>query len=61
MKSFTLNGPVNIEGIGLHTGVKSNVILNPAPLKSGIIVNSIDKSTIIAAKWDNVILVLTPV
>ncbi len=55
MKSFTLNGPVNIEGIGLHTGVKSNVILNPAPLKSGIIFNRIDKSTIIPAKWDNVI------
>ena len=55
MKSFTLNEPVNIEGIGLHTGVKSNVILNPAPLKSGIIFNRIDKSTIIPAKWDNVI------
>ena len=55
MKSFTLNEAVNIEGIGLHTGVKSNVILNPAPLKSGIIFNRIDKSTIIPAKWDNVI------
>ena len=55
MKSFTLNEPVNIEGIGLHTGVKSNVILNPAALKSGIIFNRIDKSTIIPAKWDNVI------
>ena len=55
MKSLTLNKPVNIEGIGLHTGVKSNVILNPAPLKSGIIFNRIDKSTIIPAKWENVI------
>ena len=55
MKSFTLNESVNIEGIGLHTGVKTNVILNPAPLKSGIIFNRIDKSTIIPAKWDNVI------
>ena len=55
MKSFTLNESVNIEGIGLHTGVKTNVIINPAPLKSGIIFNRTDKSTIIPAKWDNVI------
>jgi len=55
MKSFTLNESVNIEGIGLHTGVKTNVILNPAPIKSGIIFNRTDKSTIIPAKWDNVI------
>ena len=55
MKSFTLNESVNIEGIGLHTGVKTNVILNPAPLNSGIIFNRTDKSTIIPAKWDNVI------
>ena len=55
MKSSTLNESVNIEGIGLHTGVKTNVILNPAPLKSGIIFNRTDKSTIIPAKWDNVI------
>ncbi len=55
MKSFTLNESVNIEGIGLHTGVKTNVILNPAPLKSGIIFNRTDKSTIIPAKWNNVI------
>ena len=55
MKSFTLNESVNIEGIGLHTGVKTNVILNPAPIKSGIIFNRTDKSTIIPAKWENVI------
>ena len=55
MKSFTLNEPINIDGIGLHTGVKTNVILNPAPLKSGIFFNRIDKSAIIPAKWDNVI------
>ena len=55
MKSFTLNEPVNIDGIGLHTGVKTNVTLNPAPLNSGIFFNRTDKSTIIPAKWDNVI------
>tara|TARA_B000000565_G_scaffold157520_1_gene119144 strand:- start:197 stop:1054 length:858 start_codon:yes stop_codon:yes gene_type:complete len=55
MKSLTLREPIKIEGIGLHTGVKTNVILNPAPIKSGIIFNRTDKSTIIPAKWDNVI------
>jgi len=55
MKSFTLNEPISINGVGLHTGVKSNITLNPAPLKSGIFFNRIDKSTIIPAKWDNVI------
>ncbi len=55
MKSFTLNEPIDIDGIGLHTGVKTNVTLNPAPIKSGIFFRRIDKSTIIPAKWDNVI------
>ena len=55
MKSFTLNEPISIDGVGLHTGVKSNVTLNPAPLKSGIFFNRTDKSAIIPAKWDKVI------
>tara|TARA_B100000963_G_scaffold168740_1_gene146619 strand:- start:15 stop:872 length:858 start_codon:yes stop_codon:yes gene_type:complete len=55
MNSFTLNEPVKIEGVGLHTGVKSNLTLNPAPLKTGIFFNRTDKSSIIPAKWDNVI------
>ena len=55
MKSLTLNESINIDGIGLHTGVRTNITLNPAPLKSGIFFNRIDKSTIIPAKWDNVI------
>ncbi len=55
MKSFTLKEPIILEGIGLHTGEKTNIIINPAPLNSGIFFNRIDKSTIIPAKWDNVI------
>ena len=55
MKSLTLNEPISINGVGLHTGVKSNITLNPAPLKSGIFFNRTDKLTIIPAKWDNVI------
>ncbi len=55
MKSSTLNESIKIDGIGLHTGVKTNITLNPAPLKSGIFFNRTDKSTIIPAKWNNVI------
>ena len=55
MKSLTLKDSINFEGIGLHTGVKSNVTIKPAPLNSGIFFNRTDKSVIIPAKWDNVI------
>ena len=55
MKSFTLKNPLSLNGIGLHTGVKTNITLNPAPLNSGIFFNRTDKSVIIPAKWDNVI------
>ncbi len=55
MKSLTLKESIKIDGIGLHTGVKTNITINPAPLKSGIFFNRIDKSTIIPAKWNNVI------
>ena len=55
MKSFTLRESVSLDGIGLHTGVKTNIILKPAPINSGIFFNRIDKSVMIPAKWDNVI------
>ena len=55
MKSFTLRESLSLNGIGLHTGVKTNITLNPAPLDSGIFFNRTDKSVIIPAKWDNVI------
>ena len=55
MKCFTLKEPITLNGIGLHTGVNTNIILNPAPLNSGIFFNRTDKSAIIPAKWDSVI------
>ena len=55
MKSFTLKDSVYLEGIGLHTGLKANITLKPAPPGSGIFFNRIDKSLIIPAKLDNVI------
>ena len=55
MKSITPKNPTKLAGIGLHTGVNTNIIINPAPLNSGIFFNRIDKSVIIPAKWDNVV------
>ncbi len=55
MKSFTLKEPIRLCGIGLHTGVKTNITLNPAPLNSGIFFYRTDKSVIIPAKWDSVV------
>ena len=55
MKSITLKDPIKFGGIGLHTGVDTNITLNPAPLNSGIFFNRVDKSVIIPAKWDNVV------
>ena len=55
MKSFTLRESINFDGIGLHTGVKTNITLNPAPLNSGIFFKRTDKSVIIPATWDRVI------
>ena len=55
MNSFTIKDPITFNGIGLHTGVNTNIILKPAPINSGIFFNRADKSIIIPAKWDNVI------
>ena len=55
MKSFTLKESITLDGIGLHTGVKTSITLNPAPLNSGIFFNRTDKSVIIPAKWDSVV------
>ena len=55
MKSFTLKESITLDGIGLHTGVKTSITLNPATLNSGIFFNRTDKSVIIPAKWDSVV------
>ena len=55
MKSYTLKESITLDGIGLHTGVKTSITLNPAPLNSGIFFNRTDKSVIIPAKWNSVV------
>ena len=55
MKSFTLLNSVSFSGIGLHSGLHSNVTINPSPHNTGIIFKRIDKNEVIPAKWDHVI------
>ncbi len=55
MKSLTLNESIRLNGVGLHTGVKTNITLRPSPVGTGIFFNRTDKSAIISAKWDNVV------
>jgi len=55
MKSYTLQKPISLGGIGLHTGESCNLTLNPANIKTGIIFNRTDCKTIVPAKWDKVI------
>ena len=55
MKSLTLNESISFNGVGLHTGVKTNITLRPSHIGSGIFFNRTDKSVIIPATWHNVI------
>ena len=55
MKSFTINESITLSGIGLHSGLNSNIILKPSEINSGIYFNRIDKGKIIPAQWNNVI------
>ena len=55
MKSLTLNESISFNGVGLHTGLRTNITLKPSSPNSGIFFNRTDKSVIIPARWDNVI------
>ena len=55
MKSLTIAKPIKLNGIGLHTGTISNIILKPSEINSGIFFNRTDKNIIIPAKWNNVV------
>ncbi len=47
-KQNTINEKIIFSGIGLHTGEVSNMIVNPAPVNTGIIFKRIDLETPIA-------------
>tara|TARA_B100001564_G_scaffold359222_1_gene380210 strand:+ start:2563 stop:3477 length:915 start_codon:yes stop_codon:yes gene_type:complete len=55
LKQRTLSSKINASGVGLHTGKKISLTLNPAPVNSGIIFKRTDiKSTPIKASLENV-------
>ena len=63
MKQRTIENPVEIKGIGLHSGLETKIILNPSKIDTGIIFRlftrdddgSIIESSILKATFDNVI------
>ena len=55
LKQRTLSSKINASGVGLHTGKKISLTLNPAPVNSGIIFKRTDiKSAPIKASLENV-------
>ena len=56
MKQKTVNKEIYISGIGIHTGVKSNITLCPAKVDTGIcfIRTDLSNNTIINARLENV-------
>ena len=53
----TINETIELQGIGLHNGVKVNLVVKPADPNTGIIFKRVDldDNNIIKAKYDNVI------
>lgn len=55
----TLLNPVKIQGIGLHTGLQSNVVLKPGLPNTGIVFKRVDikdsRKNTIEAKYENVV------
>ncbi|GAB3535470.1 bifunctional UDP-3-O-[3-hydroxymyristoyl] N-acetylglucosamine deacetylase/3-hydroxyacyl-ACP dehydratase [Pontibacter brevis] len=56
-KQHTINAPVTVSGIGLHTGVVSNMTFKPAPINHGYKFQRIDlpDQPIVDADADNVV------
>ena len=54
----TLSGPVVFEGVGLHTGLNSKLIVKPADIDFGICFKRIDiqvGDNCVPASWDNIV------
>ena len=53
----TINAPVLLEGIGLHTGIQAQLTLLPAPVNHGIIFERLDlpNASIIPATFNSVV------
>ena len=55
MKNFSIQKPISFSGVGLHSGVKTNIILMPSEENTGIFFNRTDLGKIIPARWDHVV------
>jgi UDP-3-O-[3-hydroxymyristoyl] N-acetylglucosamine deacetylase len=55
MKNFSIQKPISFSGVGLHSGVKTNIILKPSEENTGIFFNRTDLGKIIPARWDHVV------
>ena len=55
MKNFSTQKPISFSGVGLHSGVKTNITLKPSEENTGIFFNRTDLGKIIPARWDHVI------
>ena len=41
-KQITLAGEARVEGVGLHTGTKSEILFKPAPINTGVVFRRVD-------------------
>lgn len=56
-KQHTLKNPIHCSGIGLHSGAKVSMTLNPAPVGSGIVFRRTDiagRGALVPAHWASV-------
>ena len=56
MNQKTLKKPIELNGVGLHNGVKANILIKPANIDHGIKFKRIDinENNIIEANFKNV-------
>ena len=55
MKNFSIQKPISFSGVGLHSGVNTNITLKPSEENSGIFFNRTDLGKVIPARWDHVV------
>jgi UDP-3-O-[3-hydroxymyristoyl] N-acetylglucosamine deacetylase len=55
MHQWTTRKPVTLEGVGLHSGKTTRIVLSPAPANSGIVFHVVGHSEAIPAAPDSVV------
>ena len=53
MKQHTIQKSISVKGIGLHSGLVSNMKLSPAPENTGVVFVRVDKNPIVSIKAEN--------